>query len=48
MGKRKKYPVLITGCILLTSALLFSSCGKKEQDSDIEKEKTEIAQKSRK
>lgn len=48
MGKRKKYPVLITGCILLTSALLFSSCGKKEQDSDIEKEKTEIAQKEQK
>ena len=48
MGKRKKYPVLITGCILLTSALLFSSRGKKEQDSDTEKEKTEIAQKEQK
>ena len=44
-GEGKKYPVLITGCILLTSALLFSSCGKKEQDSDIEKEKTEIVPK---
>lgn len=45
MGKRKKYPVLMTGCILLTGALLFSSCGKKEQDSDIEKEKPEIVPK---
>lgn len=45
MGKRKKYPVLMAGDILLTSTLLFSSCGKKEQGSDMGKDKTEIVQK---
>ncbi len=45
MEKGKKYPVLMAAGILLTGALLFSSCGKKEQGSDMEKDKTEIVQK---